>query len=182
MTKGLVVNGQTVEPVRPQLAREAGSLRGLRSRPVRKDGDMAHVSTTDLDLHTAVPFGIARWSHSTFANYVVQLRAGEHVGTGEAAPNGRYDEGRAEGTALLAELAPEIADLLGPAGVEAYCDGLAGPAPGSAWPALRAGLSAAAWELAGKQTGEPVWRMLGLQRPSVTTSYTIAIGAPERMV
>jgi L-Ala-D/L-Glu epimerase len=140
------------------------------------------VSTTDLDLHTAVPFGIARWSHSTFANYVVQLRAGEQVGIGEAAPNGRYDEGRTEGTALLAELAPEIADLQGPAGVEAYCDGLAGPAPASAWPGLRAGLSAAAWDLAGKQTGEPVWRMLGLQRPSVTTSYTIAIGAPEHMV
>jgi L-Ala-D/L-Glu epimerase len=143
---------------------------------------MAHVSTSDLDLHTAVPFGIARWSHSTFANYVVQLRAGDLVGCGEAAPNGRYDEGRAEGAALLAERAPEIADLQGPADVEAYCDGLAGAAPGVAWPGLRAGLSAAAWDLAGKQAGEPVWRMLGLQRPSVTTSYTIAIGTPEHMV
>src|SRR5450759_2969298 len=51
-----------------------------------------------------------------------------------------------------------------------------------AWPALRAGLSAAAWDLAGKQAGEPVWRMLGLERPSVRTSYTIAIGAPEEML
>jgi L-alanine-DL-glutamate epimerase-like enolase superfamily enzyme len=49
-------------------------------------------------------------------------------------------------------------------------------------PALRAGLSAAAWDLAGKQAGEPVWRMLGLARPSVRTSYTIAIGAPEDML
>src|SRR5665647_2081563 len=59
-------------------------------------------------------------------------------------------------------------------------------APASTWaaarPALRAGLSAAAWDLAGKQAGEPVWRMLGLERPSVRTSYTIAIGAPEEML
>jgi L-alanine-DL-glutamate epimerase-like enolase superfamily enzyme len=53
---------------------------------------------------------------------------------------------------------------------------------GAGVPALRAGLSAAAWDLAGKQAGEPVWRMLGLARPSVRTSYTIAIGAPEEML
>jgi len=66
--------------------------------------------------------------------------------------------------------------------VEAFCDRLAGSGAAPAWPALRAGLSAAAWDLAGKQAGEPVWRMLGLARPSVRTSYTIAIGAPEEML
>ena len=79
---------------------------------------------------------------------------------------------------LLADLAPEIADLQGPAGVEAFCETL----EAAGVPALRAGLSAAAWDLAGKQAGEPVWRMLGLARPSVRTSYTIAIGAPEDML
>jgi L-alanine-DL-glutamate epimerase-like enolase superfamily enzyme len=67
--------------------------------------------------------------------------------------------------------------------VVALCDRLAADDGASAaWPALRAGLSAAAWDLAGKQAGEPVWRMLGLERPSVRTSYTIAIGAPEEML
>lgn len=144
---------------------------------------MAHASARELDLRTAAPFGISRWTRSEFANYVVELRAGEHVGRGEAAPNRRYGESREEGTAVLADLAPEIADLEGPAGVEALCDVLGGEdwaAP--AWPALRAGLSAAAWDLAGKQAGEPVWRMLGLERPSVRTSYTIAIGAPDEML
>ena len=79
---------------------------------------------------------------------------------------------------LLADLAPDIADLEGPAGVEVFCEGLAA----AGVPALRAGLSAAAWDLAGQQAGEPVWRMLGLARPSVRTSYTIAIGAPEEML
>ena len=144
---------------------------------------MAHASAWELDLRTAAPFGISRWTHSEFADYVVELRAGEHVGRGEAAPNRRYGESREEGMAVLADLAPEIADLEGPAGVEALCDVLAGEAGAApAWPALRAGLSAAAWDLAGKQAGEPVWRMLGLERPSVRTSYTIAIGAPEEML
>ena len=145
---------------------------------------MAHVSARELDLRTAAPFAISRWTHSEFGNYVVELRAGEHVGRGEAAPNRRYGESRTEGMAVLAGLAPDIADLEGPAAVEALCERLAAGegAAAPAWPALRAGLSAAAWDLAGKQAGEPVWRLLGLKRPSVRTSYTIAIGAPEQML
>lgn len=133
---------------------------------------MAHASATELDLRTAAPFGISRWTHSEFADYVVELRAGDHVGRGEAAPNRRYGESRAAGMAVLADLAAEIADLQGPAAVEALCDRLAAHEGGAApaWPALRAGLSAAAWDLAGKQAGEPVWRLLGLERPSVRTS------------
>jgi L-Ala-D/L-Glu epimerase len=139
---------------------------------------MLHVSTRPLDLRTAAPFGISRWTHSEFARFVVELREGDVVGYGEAAPNARYGEERQKDTDLLADLAPEIADLDGPAGVESYCEALAAEGV----PALRAGLSAAAWDLVGKQAGEPVWRMLGLARPSVTTSYTIAISAPEDML
>jgi L-Ala-D/L-Glu epimerase len=139
---------------------------------------MAHVSARPLDLRTAAPFGISRWSHSEFARFVVELRQGGLTGLGEAAPNARYGEDREQDMALLNDWAPEIADLEGPAGVEMYGEALAG----AGVPALRAGLSAAAWDLAGKQSGEPVWRMLGLVRPSVRTSYTIAIGAPEAML
>ncbi len=139
---------------------------------------MAHVSTWAFDLRTASPFGISRWTHSEFARFVVELREGGLVGRGEAAPNERYGEECGRDMDLLADLAPEIADLQGPAGVEAFCETL----EAAGVPALRAGLSAAAWDLAGKQAGEPVWRMLGLARPSVRTSYTIAIGAPEDML
>ncbi len=138
---------------------------------------MAFVSTRRLDLRTAAPFGISRWTHSEFARFVVELRDGALVGLGEGAPNARYGEERERDMDLLADLAPDIADLEGPAGVEVFCEGLAAGVP-----ALRAGLSAAAWDLAGQQAGEPVWRMLGLARPSVRTSYTIAIGAPEAML
>ena len=138
---------------------------------------MAFVSTRAFDLRTAAPFGISRWSHSEFERFVVELRQGDLVGSGEGAPNARYGEDRDRDMELLNELAPEIADLEGPAGIEVYCESVA-----AGMPALRAGLSAAAWDLAGKQAGEPVWRMLGLARPSVRTSYTIAIGAPEDML
>ena len=138
---------------------------------------MAFVSTRAFDLRTAAPFGISRWTHSEFERFVVELRQGDLVGIGEGAPNARYGEDRDRDMRLLSELAPEIADLEGPAGIEVYCESLAAGVP-----ALRAGLSAAAWDLAGKQAGEPVWRMLGLARPSVRTSYTIAIGAPEDML
>ncbi len=144
---------------------------------------MLHVATRPLDLRTATPFGISRWSHSEFANLVVELRDGDIVGYGEAAPNARYGESRDEDAQVAADLAPAVADLEGPAGVEGLCDRLAGEGGGgSALPALRAALSAAAWDLAGKRAGEPVWRMLGLERPSVRTSYTIAIGAPAEML
>jgi L-Ala-D/L-Glu epimerase len=146
---------------------------------------MAIVSAQPLDLRTAAPFGIARWTHSEFADYVVELSDGDVTGHGEAAPNARYGESRDAGLELLEALAPDIADLEGPAGVEAFCDRLAvdgdvEAAP--AWPALRAGLTSAAWDLAAKQAGEPVWTMLGLERPSARTSYTIAIGAPAEML
>jgi L-alanine-DL-glutamate epimerase-like enolase superfamily enzyme len=139
---------------------------------------MAHVSTRAIDLRTAAPFGISRWTHSDFARFVVELRQDDVVGFGEGAPNARYGETREHDRDLLGDWAPEIADLEGPAGVERYCESLAG----AGVPALRAGLSAAAWDLAGKQVGEPVWRMLGLARPSVRTSYTVAIAEVDEML
>ena len=85
----------------------------------------AFVSTRPFDLRTAAPFGISRWTHSDFERFVVELRDGDLVGLGEAAPNARYGEDRARDMDLLADLAPDIADLEGPAGVEMFCEGLA---------------------------------------------------------
>lgn len=137
-----------------------------------------HVHVHDLDLRTAQPFGISRWTHSAFANYVVELHGDDGGrGEGEAAPNARYGESRADGLAFLDAHAAELAALDGPAAVEAFCAEAAGSGP-----ALRAGLSAAAWDHAGKRVGEPVWKMLGLARPAVRTSFTIAIGPPAEMI
>jgi L-Ala-D/L-Glu epimerase len=160
---------------------------GAAPRP-REEGSMLNLAVRALDLETAVPFGLARWSHSRFENFVVELSTTEGLaGLGEAAPNRRYGETRDAGRALLVEAAPEIADLESPAAIEVWCSALGeraagNGAQGTRWPAVRSGLSAAAWDLAGKQEGEPVWKLLGLERPEVTTSYTIAIGDPEEML
>jgi L-alanine-DL-glutamate epimerase-like enolase superfamily enzyme len=142
---------------------------------------MLDVRLQPLDLHTLDPFGISRWTRSTFENYTVELREGASAGWGEAAPNRRYAESREEGMRILAERAPDIADLRGPAAVEEWATSLAGEA-GAGLPGLRAGLSAAAWDMAGRDAGEPVWKLLGLARPAVRTSYTIAIGEPADML
>ena len=56
--------------------------------------------------------------NSEFANYVVELHDGDLHGLGEAAPNRRYGESRADGLAYLDAHAGEIEALDGPAAVE----------------------------------------------------------------
>ena len=78
---------------------------------------------------------------------------------------------------LLNELAPEIADLEGPAGIEVYCESVRRAcrhcAPASAPPP---GTSPAS------RPASPSGGCSGSPAPSVRTSYTIAIGAPEDML
>ncbi|HUK77668.1 MAG TPA: enolase C-terminal domain-like protein [Thermoleophilia bacterium] len=138
---------------------------------------MNEIDFAPLDLATRLPFGISRWSHSEFANLVVTMTDEQgRVGFGEGAPNARYDESRDADALALEELAGALQAVEGPAAVEAFCAAQPG------LPALRSALSAAAWDLAGKQAGEPVWRLLGLEQATVRTSLTIPIGDPATML
>jgi len=134
---------------------------------------MPTIGFAPLDLATRAPFGISRWSHSEFADFVVTMTDDDGLtGFGEGAPNARYQESRDDDAAALEELAGALEAVDGVAAVEAFCAAQRG------FPALRGALSAAAWDLAGKQSGEPVWQLLGLERASVRTSLTIPIGDP----
>jgi L-alanine-DL-glutamate epimerase-like enolase superfamily enzyme len=138
---------------------------------------MARVGFAPLDLATRTPFGISRWAHSRFENFVVTMTDEDgRAGCGEGAPNARYHEARADDLSALEGLTAALEAVEGPAAVEAFCGAQGG------YPALRAALSAAAWDLAGKQAGEPVWRLLGLERATVRTSLTIPIADPETML
>ena len=138
---------------------------------------MTTIGLAPLDLATRAPFGIARWSHSEFADFVVTMTDGVGLtGFGEGAPNARYDETRDGDAAALEALAGALEAVEGVAAVEAFCAAQRG------FPALRGALSAAAWDLAGKQSGEPVWQLLGLERATVRTSLTIPIGDPKTML
>ena len=69
--------------IRPRQAGKHGpGVPGLRDRM----SSMAFVSTRAVDLRTAAPFGISRWTHSEFERFVVELRQGDLVGIGEGAP------------------------------------------------------------------------------------------------
>jgi L-Ala-D/L-Glu epimerase len=142
-------------------------------------------AATPLDLRTASPFGISRWSHSEFANLVITVEDVRGVtGYGEAAPNRRYDETRELDLERLDALRPRLEGVAGDDLIEVVegSTDVGDAGTGEVPPALRAGLSAAAWDLAGKRAGEPVWRLLGLARPSVRTSLTVAIDEPSAMV
>ncbi len=139
---------------------------------------MAKLRYKLLDLETAAPFGISRWTNTLFRNFYLELLDDlGNVGRGEGAPNLRYGETRRDDAARLKEVGGVVARLQGPAAVEDFAAEQA-----AALPALRAALSAAAWDLAGKQAGRPVWELLGLQRPEAPTSYTIAIDEPAAMI
>ena len=138
---------------------------------------MTQIDLIPLDLATRTPFGISRWSHSEFANLCVTMTDETGLtGYGEGAPNARYNETRDDDAAALIDLAGALEAVEGVAAVEAFCAAQPG------FPALRDALSAAAWDLAGKQAVEPVWRLLGLERAAVRTSLTIPIGDPDTML
>jgi L-Ala-D/L-Glu epimerase len=95
-----------------------------------------------------------------------------HVGVGEAAPLPDYhgvspDDVRE----AIEECRPTLmrAGWLGRAEVLARCARLAVPAP------ALAAIDLALWDLEGRRSGQPVWRLLGAQRADpVEVNYTIA--------
>ena len=142
----------------PRKRRELGQ-RGKDSPfdAARSRTNMNEIALAPLDLATRLPFGISRWSHSEFANLVVTMTDEQGlVGFGEGAPNARYHESRDADALALDELTGALQAVDGPAAVEAFCAAQPG------LPALRSALSAAAWDLAGKQAGEPVWQCYAL--------------------
>jgi L-alanine-DL-glutamate epimerase-like enolase superfamily enzyme len=127
-------------------------------------------------LRLAEPFVISR-SVTTEAEVVeVEVRLDGISGLGEAAPQDRYGESVESACAFL----DEAGDCLGddPFALEAIERRLAG-IPGET--AAKAALDAALHDLCGKLVGQPVWRLLGLDRAGPPTSWTIWLGDPDDM-
>jgi L-Ala-D/L-Glu epimerase len=134
------------------------------------------VEATIRTLRLAETFVIARESRDLEDVVQVELRHGEVVGRGEAAPIDRYDETPASALAFV----EEHADLLGddPFALEQIGARLA-EIPGEQ--AAKAALDAALHDLQGKLLGLPVWKLLGLPRTGPPTSWTIWLGDPDDM-
>jgi len=130
----------------------------------------AHIVTLEL----AETFTISRGSEDTADVVHVELRHGDAVGNGEAAPNDRYDETAASALAYVEEHAHLLGD--DPFALEETMARLPSQEYGA-----RSALDAALHDLCGKLTGQPVWKLLGLPRTGPPTSWTIWLGDPDDM-
>jgi L-Ala-D/L-Glu epimerase len=129
-----------------------------------------------VTLQLAETFVIARESADTAEVVQVSVTHGDTVGYGEAAPIERYDESAASALAFVEEAAPLLGD--DPFALEEIGARLA-ERPGEQ--AAKCALDAALYDLCGKLTGLPVWKLLGLPRAGPPTSWTVWLGDPDDM-
>ena len=132
------------------------------------------VSARIVSLDLAETFTIARGSQDVAEVVEVEIRHEGVSGFGEAAPIERYHESAGSALAYVQEVAGELGD--DPFALEAVMRRL----PAEQF-AARAAIDAAFHDLSGKLLGEPVWRMLGLERLGPPTSWTIGLAEPDEM-
>ncbi|MGZ4335079.1 MAG: dipeptide epimerase [Gaiellaceae bacterium] len=120
----------------------------------------------------AETFTISRESQDEAEVVQVELRHGDVVGYGEAAPIARYDQSADSAVAWLGRVDPGD----DPFALDAIFESL--PAGEDA---ARAALDHALHDLQGKLLGRPVYQLLGLRRTGPPTSWTIWLGDPDDM-
>jgi L-Ala-D/L-Glu epimerase len=127
-----------------------------------------------VSLELAETFTIARSSRETADVVEVEIRHEGVSGFGEAAPVETYNESAQSALAYVEAVAGELGD--DPFALEEVMQRL----PTEQF-AARAAIDAALHDLCGKLVGEPVWRLLGLERSGPPTSWTIGLGDPDEM-
>ena len=134
------------------------------------------VSYRRATLRLAAPFRISRSVDEAVDVVVVELSTNGVTGHGEAQPQDHYGESVESACAFLGE----AGELLGddPFALEEIGRRLAAQ-PGEM--AAKAALDGALHDLCGKIAGQPVWRLLGLERTGPPTSWTIWLGDPDDM-
>jgi len=120
----------------------------------------------------AETFTISRGSEDEAEVVQVEVRHGDVSGFGEAAPIERYEESADSALAWLEQV--ELGD--DPFALDDIAESLP---PGEH--AARAAVDAALYDLQGKLTGQPVYKLLGLRRAGPPTSWTIWLGDPDDM-
>nr|WP_104990584.1 dipeptide epimerase [Deinococcus sp. NW-56] len=140
--------------------------------------DAMSVTWETRELHTARPFGIARWTHTSYPRTFVTFVRDGVEGRGEAAPNAFYGETRGTVEAVLPLLAPALTDPWDWEGLRAR---LTAVMPFH-HPSVKCALEMAALEWCARVSGIPVWRLLGLSpSPLPESSYTVGLGELDAM-
>jgi L-alanine-DL-glutamate epimerase-like enolase superfamily enzyme len=133
------------------------------------------LSARIVTLELLERFVISRGAQETADVVHVELEHAGEVGYGEAAPTTRYDESAESSLAFLEGLDDLGEDPFAHDEIEAWL----AEHPGQM--AAKAAIDAALHDLAGKLTGLPTWRFLGLKRQGPPTSWTIWLGDPDDM-
>jgi L-Ala-D/L-Glu epimerase len=134
---------------------------------------MLRLTTETVSLRLAKPFRIAGYVFDVAEVLVVTLDDGTHRGCGEGA--GAYYLGD-DVPRMLADI-----EAARPA-IEAdpTREALRGLMPAGG---ARNAVDAALWELEARRTGQPIWRLAGLDAPPgpIVTTFTVSADSPEAM-
>ena len=123
-------------------------------------------------LPLAETFRIARETHDVAGVVRVEIRHGDTVGYGEAAPIERYEQSPESALAYIERNADALGD-------DPWAlDEIHGRLPHGE-PAARCAIDAALHDLCAKLAGVPLWRLLGLARKGPPTSWTLGIDDPD---
>jgi L-alanine-DL-glutamate epimerase-like enolase superfamily enzyme len=132
------------------------------------------VSARIVRLPLAETFRIARETTEEAGVVQVEIRHGNTVGYGEAAPIERYEQTPESALAYIERNADALGD-------DPWAlDAIHGRLPAGE-PAARSALDAALHDLCAKLAGVPLWKLLGLERGGPPTSWTIGLGDPDEM-
>ena len=135
---------------------------------------MVKISVRHVHVTKLFPLRISRGISTGSRNLYVLAERNGLTGVGECAPGTGFDE------TLAAIAERQILELT--------ADGLEGKSIDQTWHAARdsgmdasalAALDVALWDLLAKEANLPLYRMLGLGKPTVPTSVTIGINPPE---
>jgi L-alanine-DL-glutamate epimerase-like enolase superfamily enzyme len=131
-----------------------------------------------LDLETTFEFRIAVGASHGHANTLVRIEHDGIEGLGEASPSHYYGESRPLVEAAFAIWAPCLGD--DPFALDAIERRMRAALSGQG--AARAAIEMALHDWIGKKLGQPVWRLLGLDRSRTPLScVTLGMASPEEM-
>nr|WP_295467401.1 N-acetyl-D-Glu racemase DgcA [Mesorhizobium sp.] len=130
------------------------------------------LSITAESFPIAGSFTISRGSKTEALVVTCVIRDGQHVGSGECVPYGRYGE-------TIEGVVAQIESIRAALEAGAVQDDLAALLPAGA---ARNAVDCALWDLEAKTTKVPVWTIICDDAPSpLTTAYTLSLGDAEQM-
>jgi L-alanine-DL-glutamate epimerase-like enolase superfamily enzyme len=151
----------------------------VEPRPAGQGSEGGHalrIDCIDIRLGLKVPFAISRGTAEIREICIARIEHHGVKGYGEASPSAYYGDSPEKARHAIREAGEVLRDI--PFDFEMMARRLFDCFPES--PSGRAAVETAAWDLAGKLRGLPVYRLLGLEPgPLPVTSFTVGVTDPD---